>query len=97
EVGRGEVCIASHEGISAVPEESRNSPLGLSTHGESRGKRMPESMPAYTVAIQLGGYYGRPKDPAVEITLIQGCGERLRGIDKRTHHALIHLLNLPCA
>lgn len=64
EVGRGEVGISPDQSIGAVSQESGYSALCLAAHGQPRGKRMSEGMPAYAVPIQLVRHHGRPEDKA---------------------------------
>ena len=89
------MAIASDESCGAVPKQRRNGPLGLPTHGESRGERVPEGMPAHVVHVK--GDHRGPEDPGIEVSLIERGGEGVRRIDKRTGSVPIHLLNLPRA
>ena len=81
----GEVCVSPHQSIRAVPQQCGNGALCLSTHGEPTGKGMSERMPADTV--QLECHHSRIEVSGIEVSLIQGRSERVRGIDPWTRHA----------
>ena len=94
EVARGEVGIPPHKCIRAMSQERGYRAFCLAAHGQSRGERMSQRVPAYPVTVQLGSDHSRPEDSGVEVPLIQWRGERFRGIYERACDVPVHLLNL---